>query len=63
MNKLKDDTIPKLCFHLKGNSLSDDISKHLTSNNDAIIVQYIRKGQPHVEAIFTEGNSKKQNKN
>jgi hypothetical protein len=44
MKKVKDDTMPKVCVHLQGNSLNDDITKHLTSTNDAIIVQYTQNG-------------------
>jgi hypothetical protein len=59
MKKIKDDTIPKVCIHLQGNSLNDDISKQLPSSNDTIIVQYTHSGQPHMEVIFTEDKSNK----
>ena len=48
MNKLKDDTTPKICVNLTGNSHIEDISTHLPTNNRRIIAQYINKGQPYL---------------
>jgi len=62
MNKLKDDTTPKICVNLTGSSQIEDISTHLPTNNQTIIAQYINKEQPYLQAIFTEEDSMSTNK-
>ena len=63
MNKLKDDTRPKICVNLTGNSQSEDITMHLPTNNQTIVAQYIKKGQPYLQAILTEEESTSANTN
>ncbi|CAN6244984.1 unnamed protein product [Urochloa humidicola] len=63
MDKLKDDRSPKVCVNLTGNSQSEGITKHLPIQNHTIIVQYIQKGQPYMQAIFSDESSKDRNEN
>ena len=46
---LKDDTSPKICVTLTGHSQTKDITKHLPTNNQMIIAQYTKKGQPYLQ--------------
>ena len=57
ISKLKDDTSPKICVTLTGHSQTKDITKHLPTNNQMIIAQYTKKGQPYLQAVLTEEDS------
>ena len=57
ISKLKDDTSPKICVTLTGHSQTKDITKHLLTNNQMIIAQYTKKGQPYLQAVLTEEDS------
>jgi len=57
ISKLKDDTSPKMCVTLTGHSQTKDITKHLPTNNQMIIAQYTKKGQPYLQAVLTEEDS------
>ncbi|CAO1943070.1 unnamed protein product [Urochloa humidicola] len=61
LHKLDDDTSPIVCVNIEGNSHSKYITKELPIQNNTIIVQYTRKGQPYMQAVFSEDNSNNKN--